>query len=123
MPKYRVTRESFVDGNLIDSKMIEAAGPQGYTLEFDGYVGPGDVHLQLIEGDRKAIEAEHKAKFLAEAVRIGVEGLSSDDAIETITREIGLVKQRTMEDIFAAPAPPSAPGISKAEIESIRTGA
>lgn len=100
MAKYRVLEPSFVDGLLVTSEMITAAGAAGYIVEYDGITSH---NLMLVEGNPAEIEKRNKARLLAEAKAMGIEGLSEADTLDAVRLTVGSAKSREL-NLTATPA-------------------
>jgi len=99
MPKYKVLVPSYIDGRLIDAKMIADAGSEGVVVDYDGIASD---NLELVAGPgrktKDTIDKENKDKLTAEAVALKAVRLDATGKATTVKID----GSESAEDIAAA---------------------
>jgi len=105
MPKYKVLVPSYIDGKLIDAKMIADAGSDGVIVDYDGIAsdnlelvpGPGRKTKETVDAVNK--EALAKEAIDLKAVRVDANGkqttvkIDGSESLEDIQHAIAVMKQ------------------------------
>lgn len=102
MAKYRVLEPSFIDGLLIDQKMLDAAGPDGYIVEYTGEASHNLEPIDAKEAKKAAAETQASDDALrAQAIKLkltedgkpGTKPIDDNTPIDTVKAILAATKQ------------------------------
>lgn len=102
MAKYRVLEPSFIDGLLIDKKMLDAVGSDGYIIEYTGEPSSNLEPVDPREAKKAAAEIQASDDALrAQAIKLkltedgkpGTKPIDGDTPIDTVKAILAATKQ------------------------------